>query len=98
MTNRIKASDYQADVDTRIANEEKFSGLKHVDVCFLCGRGLTEKARNNGWWVHLTEAGELAARDEGWDVEDSQGAFPVGSECAKKVPASHRLRIPPVYA
>lgn len=40
-TTRPKASDFQADPETRRANAARFSGSKHGDECFLCGRGLT---------------------------------------------------------
>lgn len=84
---------YQADWRERKANAERFTTDKHTDECFLCGRGLTAKAVENGWAVHLRTDNMLLPVGEPWDSdEQSQGWFPVGSECAKRVPLTHRGR------
>lgn len=98
-TDRPKSSDLQASWEVRDANRARFSGSKHVDECFLCGRGLTESAVANGWYIHLHAAtGDLLP--EGWDPEDdgedwnaSQGCFPVGSECAKRIARPYKFRM-----
>ena len=83
----------QADYETQRSNERRFNSDKHVDNCFLCARPLTEKARDNGWMVHLHV--QLGLIPNGADIDDmsgSQGCFPVGSECAKKIPAAYRFK------
>lgn len=86
----------QADPEIRDLNNQRFGQSdKHVDQCFLCGRGLTEKAKDNGWMIHLHTSGVLISND--YLVDDlgnngSQGCFPVGSECAKRVPATFRFK------
>lgn len=61
-----------------------------AEECLCCGRGMTERAVETAWMVHLTTAGLLAPIDA--EVPDSQGWHPVGSECAKLIPKSHRCR------
>lgn len=67
----------------------------HVDECFACGRGLTEKALANGWWIEMLVTGEFIAADDPRSHDDavSQGTFPLGSECAKKVPRNLRRKL-----
>ena len=90
-TEAVLASDFQATWEEREVNRQRFNGSKHVDECFLCGRGLTEKAVENGRFIHLTTSGFLVPQDA--EGVDSQGAFPVGSECAKRLPKPLAFRI-----
>lgn len=84
---------FQADPETRAKNRRNYDGSKHVDECFLCGRGLTEKGAENGYNIHLLTTGELAPNATEWyDHKDSQGAFPVGSECAKSIPTGYKFK------
>jgi len=54
--------------------------IHHSDGhCFICGN----KLGNNSKFVQLLTNGNLINSDE--DFEESQGFFPVGSECAKKL-------------
>ena len=99
-TTRPLASDFQADHETREANRHRFSGSKHGDECFLCGRGLTFAALmpEKAWRIHLGTDGTLLP--EGWEPEGgdwnadrlSQGTFPVGPECAKRIPRPFKFR------
>ncbi len=52
----------------------------HSDTCFLCGRRI--KAGRELHVQYLTN-GNLVSTDQ--DVENSQGFFPVGPDCAKKL-------------
>lgn len=97
LTQRPNCSDLQASWEVRDANAARRSE-RAVDECFLCGRGLTETAIANGWWIHLhAPTGDLLP--EGWEPEapetwnDSQGCFPVGSECAKRIPKGYKFKI-----
>lgn len=49
------------------------------DQCCLCGK----KVGKNSKMVHYTTDGTIISTNE--DVEHSQGFFPVGNECAKKL-------------
>ena len=93
-TPAIIYSDY-VDFGTKRANEERGTGGK--EPCVLCGRGLTEKAIDNGWWVEMGHGGLVLfhTADEP-DTADPgyMGFFPLGSECAKRIPATHRQKIP----
>jgi len=87
----ISADAFQADPEVRRANYRR-STHNHVDVCFFCGRGLTQSALDRGSWVHMTVGGMLVPRGTEVPDDESQGCFPVGSECARRIPAEYRLR------
>jgi len=59
-------------------NIENFG--EHSDTCFICGK------RTNGdtKMVHYLTNGNIVSY-YGDDIEGSQGAFPVGKDCAKKL-------------
>jgi hypothetical protein len=94
LTQYPEASQFQADPEVRRAATH---GPNSVDECFFCGRGLTERALQNGWWVHLNVGGYLVPQDYGSENEDearlSQGCFPVGSECAKKIARPFKFKM-----
>jgi hypothetical protein len=50
----------------------------HSDTCFLCGKRTSEDL-----FVHYTSCGELTNDNS---HPESQGCFPIGPECAKKLP------------
>lgn len=96
LTQRPKASDFQADYETRQENARRFNGTNHEDECFLCGRGLTQKAIESGWYIHLGTDGTLLQQDDPAAEADpglSQGAFPVGSECAKRIARPYKFKM-----
>jgi hypothetical protein len=95
-TQFTEAQQFQADFETRERNEHRMSSARNAEPCFLCGRPLTPTATANGWWIHLTTGGYLTSdfgdtQDFG-TYGDSQGCFPVGSECAKRIPVAFRQR------
>lgn len=53
---------------------------KHPDRCCLCGK----KVGANPKMVHYLNNGNIVSYD-GSDIVNSQGFFPVGNECAKKL-------------
>lgn len=63
----------------------------HVDECFLCGKGLTAEGAAKAWHVEVTQDGQAIHADERWTRTDSQGAYPVGSECARSIPAAYKF-------
>lgn len=48
--------------------------------CILCGK----KVGNNSKMIHYLTNGNIVSYDSD-DIENSQGFFPIGSECAKKL-------------
>lgn len=76
--------------EVREANDRKYGGTA-THTCIVCLKGMTGVSAERGWWVHMTTSLMLAPADA--DVANSQGWFPVGSECAKKVPAPYRSRL-----
>ena len=64
----------------------------HIEECAVCARGLTEKAVENAWYVHLTIDAEMTPVDIELESDIDLGWHPVGSECAKLIPKSHRLK------
>ena len=52
------------------------------NYCVICGKKIKEGA--NTKMVHLLNNGNITSWGEG-DIENSQGFFPVGSECVKKL-------------
>lgn len=54
------------------------------EPCFLCG-----KATDGSRFVHLVTSGHLVPIAEDVADNEDQGWFPVGPECAKKLPAGY---------
>jgi hypothetical protein len=90
MTDRLSVAAYRVAPMVYERNGQRFDHAKHVDQCFLCGRGLTDAGMANGKVVHTNTAYEFipagAALAAG---EESQGLFPIGSDCAKRLPAAY---------
>lgn len=53
---------------------------EHPDTCLSCG-----KRTKATLWVHLLTTGEITDQAE---HPDSQGSFPIGPDCAKKIPSN----------
>jgi hypothetical protein len=71
----------------------KFSRLDaaHNGGCKMCGRKMSRKAADSAWHIHMTTSGDLVPTSADMGSE-SQGWFPVGSECAKMIPLTHRTK------
>ena len=72
------------------ANYDKNEEANHTNEspCLICGK----EVNNPTLWVHLLTEGNLTS-EEGDDQgklkneeDESQGFFPIGSACAKKLP------------
>lgn len=87
---QVRAWDLQAPAAVRRANSER-DVRDAVDECFVCARPLTEAGVARGKWIEHTTSGFLVPVDAP-SPADSQGCFPVGSECAKSIPAAFRLK------
>lgn len=86
--------DYRADAATRRRNQDRQATAGDVaDVCFLCERPLSEKALASAWYVEHAFSGEILAVDDPRSgTDESQGCFPLGSECAKRLPKALRAK------
>ena len=65
------------------------------DECICCGRALNPSAKL--FWVHWSFSGNLYPvniSDEAANEhpEGDQGWFPVGADCAKKIPAEYKSK------
>jgi hypothetical protein len=60
------------------------------DHCLLCGRKLSEKKAPH--YVHLTTDGNLVSSPE--PIDTSQGFFPVGPECVRRIPNNFSFPTP----
>jgi hypothetical protein len=58
---------------------------EHSDTCFLCGKRTNEELH-----VHYTTSGMLTNNP---NHPESQGCFPVGPECAKKLPKDFIVKL-----
>ena len=58
--------------------------------CHICHKTMTDKAAQTGWWVHMTVHLQLAPVDAEVADDLSQGWFPIGNACAKKIPLQYR--------
>jgi len=83
----LEVPDYNA--DQKEANEARVRDT-HAGTCLICGRPLTRSAADNGYWVHMSTGWQIILPDD--DESDSQGCFPVGSECAKRIPTEYRIK------
>lgn len=65
---------------------DRDSNDNHVDNCFFCNRPLTLKGV--ACFVEMTTSNMIVP--VGRKVEDSQGCYPAGATCMKKVPKEYR--------
>lgn len=73
--------------------QERTQNGSNGDECAVCGRPTSRKNRTNGRtvFVRVVDGGSRFAHpDEDVDERGDMGYFPVGSECAKSVPADWR--------
>ena len=90
----INAQDLRASEEVREQNEKSRFNANSTETCFLCSKKMSDKAKENAWHVHLTIDYTFAPNSMGDTLDGSidQGWFPVGSECAKRVPLTHRKK------
>ena len=67
-------------------NAKKHNRSTHgTNPCQLCGQTISDKSLDNSWWVHMTTSGDLYP--VGFEItQGSQGYFPIGASCAKRIP------------
>ena len=63
------------------------------EPCKLCGQIISDKALETSWFVHMTTNGDLfPVAIELGDHEGSQGFFPIGASCAKRIPKEFKTK------
>jgi hypothetical protein len=95
-TDFIEAKDVQANDVVRAQNEKsRFNRHSDGDVCWLCLKGMSAKAFENAWHIHMTIFHELVpmAKSDSLPADIDQGMFPIGAECAKKIPRTHKTKM-----
>lgn len=92
-TQWLKVSDFMLPHNT-LEKNRRVSNKTGFDHCFFCGKYVADKGEKTAW-VEQTTSGLLIPNDVYVPIEgepnnyqghNSQGCFPVGPECAKKVP------------
>lgn len=85
-TEKVDVSEFMLDVDTRTRNEQRAAARKpHADVCLRCGKGVREGTP----MVRMHVDGYLVPADAVLDEADDQGWFPVGPDCARRLPKGY---------
>lgn len=86
------AAEIQLSPEEREHNAHRnFDDRRHVDECFICGRGITRSGLTNAFWIEMLVTGEIVGPDDPRSGgPESQGCFPVGSTCVQRVPANLR--------
>ena len=56
------------------------------ECCTMCGRKMSDK-NTKLFYLHATHTGYFIA-DFSDEISESQGCFPIGPECAKKLPVN----------
>lgn len=91
-TTEPKMFDLQALVNAKTwaRNDElpDLKGTKNSNRCIVCNRPMRD---DEVTWVHMSTGGDLFPIALGnYDDVNSQGCFPVGNSCKKKIPAAYR--------
>lgn len=75
-------------------NAKKHNRSTHgIESCRLCNQTISDKVLDKSWFVHMTTNCELfPVAVELGDHEGSQGFFPVGASCAKKIPKEFKKK------
>jgi hypothetical protein len=88
----ISQTEWQQSIERRDANRKTHrSGADRNPECKMCGRKMSTKAAENATHIHMTVDLDIVpvSADMG---SNSQGFFPVGSECAKQLPAAYKTK------
>ena len=73
-------------------NSKKHNRATHgVDPCHLCGQTISNKSLPTAWFVHMSTSSELYPVAVEL-TEGSQGYFPIGASCAKRIPKEYKTK------
>lgn len=88
----ISQTEWQQSIERRDANAKVHrSGAHRNPECKMCGRKMSDKAAANATHIHMTVDLDIVPVSANMG-SDSQGFFPVGSECAKQLPAAYKTK------
>lgn len=92
--NSICMDDVSVAHATYVDNQRRSRNSRTIftQECVVCGRGITEAGEARAWWVHMHTDWFIMPNGSTTDESHDQGWFPVGTECAKKIPLTHRER------
>lgn len=65
-----------------VENDTEYKFKVDQEPCIICQRPMTITEKTK--WIHMTT--ELEAVPQDYDGDDSQGCFPIGNDCCKKLP------------
>ena len=93
-TNFISQSDWDTlSFEQKETNAKRHNRATHGhESCRLCNRTISDKVLDKSWFVHMTVDCDLVEVNTEISENLSQGWFPVGSDCAKKIPANFRKK------
>jgi hypothetical protein len=79
--------------EQREKNARKHNRATHgINPCHLCEQTISDKSLPTAWYVHMSTGAELLPI--GVNItEGSQGYFPIGASCAKRIPKSHKTKL-----
>jgi len=79
--------------EQREKNMRKHNRSTHgINPCHLCEQTISDKSLPTAWYVHMSTDAELLPI--GIEItEGSQGYFPIGSACAKRIPKGYKTKL-----
>ena len=79
--------------EQREKNKKKHNRATHgINPCHLCEQTISDKSLPTAWYVHMSTSAELLPI--GIEIfEGSQGYFPIGSACAKRIPKAYKTKL-----
>jgi hypothetical protein len=84
--------DYRVANTTFDRNANAKSNVENREDCHICGKGVNRNTCTT--WVEVDTDGTLI--EVGVEDADSQGCFPVGPECAKKIDKKYLQILNPI--
>jgi hypothetical protein len=87
----INLSTLQPELTVRDRNSTRYNPNRHADACHICCLPLTAAAIERGWMIRTILGYAIIPINAKWSDEASEsGMFPVGSECARRIPKEYR--------
>ena len=85
--------------DVVTAEQKEINAKRHnkathgIESCRLCNQTISDKVLDSSWFVHMTVNGDLFPVAVALSTEEgSQGLFPVGASCAKRIPKEFKKK------
>lgn len=79
--------------EQKLKNAKKHNRATHgIEECHLCGQTISDKSIPTAWYVHMSTSSELYPVAVEL-TEGSQGYFPIGASCAKRIPKEYKTKL-----